>query len=133
MPRLCEALVPAAPLASRSLSTIADRAPRPGGRPLLYDERDVEEVFVRGGGPGGQAVAKTSNCVVLRHVPSGLRVRCHATRSRETNRLLARRELQLRLDELHEGPASVRATRECVPTHGRRRCPLPDDARATWG
>ena len=32
---------------------------------------DLEEEFVRGSGPGGQSVNKTSNCVVLKHVPTG--------------------------------------------------------------
>lgn len=34
-------------------------------------ETDVVEQFVRGHGPGGQAVNKTNNCVVLKHTPSG--------------------------------------------------------------
>lgn len=34
-------------------------------------ESDLKEEFVRGSGPGGQAVAKTSNCVLLKHVPTG--------------------------------------------------------------
>lgn len=35
------------------------------------NEMDLEEKFVRGDGPGGQSVAKTSNCVFLKHKPSG--------------------------------------------------------------
>lgn len=35
------------------------------------DEKDIQERFVRGSGPGGQAVAKTNNCVVLTHIPTG--------------------------------------------------------------
>ena len=38
--------------------------------PELKSE-DLEERFVRGSGPGGQAVNQTSNCVVLKHIPSG--------------------------------------------------------------
>lgn len=38
-------------------------------------ESDLEEQFVRGSGPGGQSVNKTSNCVVLKHRPSGLTVK----------------------------------------------------------
>lgn len=34
-------------------------------------ETDLEEQFVRGAGPGGQATNKTSNCVVLKHIPTG--------------------------------------------------------------
>ena len=35
-------------------------------------ETDLEESIVKGSGPGGQSVNKTSNCVVLRHRPSGI-------------------------------------------------------------
>ena len=56
-------------------------------------EDDLEEKFVRGTGNGGQKVNKTNNCVFLRHIPSGIAVKCHMERSREINRFLARREL----------------------------------------
>ncbi|MBF0199389.1 MAG: peptide chain release factor-like protein, partial [Planctomycetes bacterium] len=54
---------------------------------------DLEESFVRGQGKGGQKVNKTHNCVVLKHLPSGVNVRCHKERSRELNRFFARRLL----------------------------------------
>lgn len=38
--------------------------------PVLI-ETDLDEQFVRGSGPGGQAVNKTANCVVLKHLPTG--------------------------------------------------------------
>lgn len=41
----------------------------------VLNEDDLEEQFVRGSGPGGQATNKTSNCVVLRHIPSGIVVK----------------------------------------------------------
>lgn len=47
-----------------------------------------------GSGPGGQATNKTSNACRLLHKPTGLQVFCHETRSRETNRKLARRILR---------------------------------------
>ncbi len=50
---------------------IAKRMTRLGIR-----EDDLEEEFVRGSGPGGQKINKTSSTVVLRHVPTGLEVRC---------------------------------------------------------
>lgn len=34
-------------------------------------EKDLQEQFVRGSGPGGQKTNKTSNCVVLKHIPTG--------------------------------------------------------------
>lgn len=37
----------------------------------VINEEDLHEDFVRGSGPGGQAVAKTNNCVLLKHIPSG--------------------------------------------------------------
>lgn len=37
------------------------------------NECDLVENFVRGSGPGGSAVNKNSNCVVLTHVPTGNR------------------------------------------------------------
>lgn len=42
---------------------------------LSLDESELEEQFVKGHGPGGQATNKTSNCVVLKHIPSGLVVK----------------------------------------------------------
>lgn len=35
------------------------------------NESDLVEQFVRGGGPGGSAVNKNANCVVLTHNPTG--------------------------------------------------------------
>nr|XP_018893892.1 mitochondrial translation release factor in rescue isoform X1 [Gorilla gorilla gorilla] len=42
---------------------------------LSLDENELEEQFVKGHGPGGQATNKTSNCVVLKHIPSGIVVK----------------------------------------------------------
>ena len=47
---------------------------------------DVEERFVRGSGPGGQKINKTSSTVWLRHRPTGLEVRCQQERSQSANR-----------------------------------------------
>lgn len=61
-------------------------------------EGDFDEEFMRGSGPGGQAVAKTNNCVVLTHKATGIRVKCHETRSQSENRQLARERLIYHLD-----------------------------------
>ena len=42
-------------------------------------EQDLEESFVRGAGRGGQKVNKTNNCVYLKHVPTGIAVKCHVS------------------------------------------------------
>jgi len=56
-------------------------------------EEDIEEKFIRSSGRGGQKVNKTSTCVYLRHVPTGIEVKCMKERSQPLNRFLARREL----------------------------------------
>ena len=85
-------------------------------------EEDVEESFILGGGPGGQKTNKTSSVVRLSHAPSGLQVKCGATRSRETNRWLARRMLAEAILERERGRNSeARQKREKIRRQKRRR------------
>ena len=67
-------------------------------RTLGIDAAAIDEQFVRGGGPGGQKINKTSNCVVLRYAPLELVVRCQQDRRRNVNRFLALRELVDRVE-----------------------------------
>jgi protein subunit release factor B len=60
---------------------------------------DVDERFVRGSGPGGQKINKTSSTVSLRHRPTGIEVRCQRERSQAANRELAWTELCEKLEE----------------------------------
>ncbi|XP_063000210.1 mitochondrial translation release factor in rescue [Elgaria multicarinata webbii] len=73
---------------------------------LVLNEADLEEQCVRGSGPGGQATNKTNNCVVLKHLPSGIVVKCHQTRSLEQNRKRAREILQEKVDIFYKGESS---------------------------
>ena len=66
-------------------------------------ESDLRETFVRSSGPGGQKVNKTSSCVQLVHVPTGLTVKCQRERSQALNRFLARRLLLDRIEKLQKG------------------------------
>lgn len=59
---------------------------------------DVDERFVRGSGPGGQKINKTSSTVWLRHRPTGIEVRIQAERSQAANRELAWAELATKLE-----------------------------------
>ena len=68
-------------------------------------EEDLFEKFVRGSGSGGQKINKTSNCVFLKHLPTGVCIKCQIDRSREMNRFLARRELCDQLDAIRQGKA----------------------------
>jgi len=57
---------------------------------LGIEEEDLHESFILGSGSGGQKINKTNSCVFLKHLPSGLQVKCQESRSREANRQLAR-------------------------------------------
>ena len=74
--------------------------------PKISNE-DIEETWVRGSGPGGQAVNKTSNAIVLKHIPSGVIVKCHQTRSPARNREIALEILTNKLDNLINGDMSI--------------------------
>lgn len=73
------------------------------------NEADLEEQFVRGSGPGGQATNKTNNAVSLKHKPTGIVVKCHETRSVWDNQKRAREILVTKLDNLLNKEHSIEA------------------------
>ncbi|MBI1921708.1 MAG: peptide chain release factor-like protein [Geobacter sp.] len=73
---------------------------------LGVTEEEIEEKFVRSSGAGGQHVNKTSTCVQLRHIPTGIEVKCMQERSQSLNRFLARRELLERIAALKGEPTA---------------------------
>jgi protein subunit release factor B len=56
-------------------------------------EKDIEETFVRSSGSGGQKVNKSSTCVYLKHIATGLSVKIQKSRSQGLNRYYARKRL----------------------------------------
>ena len=74
-------------------------------------ERDLEESFVCSGGPGGQNVNKVSTCVLLKHRPTGLIVKCQKERTQAMNRYWARRMLAEKLELQILGRESEEAKR----------------------
>ncbi len=84
-------------------------------------ERDLEERFIRSGGPGGQNVNKVSTCVWLRHSPSGLEVKVQRERSQALNRFLARRLLLEKLEEERLGRLSAEQQRIAKIRRQKRR------------
>jgi protein subunit release factor B len=67
---------------------------------LGIHEKDIEEKFIRSSGRGGQKVNKTSTCVYLKHIPTGIEVKLMKERNQSLNRFLARRELVERIEKL---------------------------------
>ncbi len=74
-------------------------------------EKDIEEKFIRSGGHGGQNVNKVATCVYLKHLPSGIEVKCQQERSQALNRFLARRILTDKLERTIEGKKSAEEQR----------------------
>jgi peptide chain release factor len=89
---------------------------------LGVQESELEETFVRSGGHGGQNVNKTSTCVMLLHRPTGLQVKCQATRQQGLNRFLARRLLLDKIEASRRGfVAAERSEAEKIRRQKRRR------------
>lgn len=74
--------------------------------PVLRED-ELQETFVRGSGPGGQSVNKTSNACVLKHLPTGIIVKCHIHRQVTKNQKEARLILINKLDNLINKEMSV--------------------------
>lgn len=64
---------------------------------------DIDEKFIRSGGPGGQNVNKVATCVQLKHLPTGITVKIQKDRTQGVNRFLARRSLVSKIEESISG------------------------------
>jgi len=69
---------------------------------LEIDEKDLEITTMRSGGKGGQNVNKVETGVLMRHLPSGVMVRCTVERSQHKNRDLALKILKAKLLQIEE-------------------------------
>ena len=105
-----------------TISQEKDTALRERMERLGVREEEFRETFIRSSGPGGQKVNKTSSCVYLVHLPTGLSVKCQQERSQALNRFLARRLLLDRIERLRTGLVSAERMRtEKIRRQKRRR------------
>ena len=79
---------------------------------------DIIEKFIRSAGKGGQNVNKTSTCVYLKHIPTGIEVKFQQERSQAMNRVAA---LGLLAQKIAEAALQVKQERKQAREKDRRR------------
>ncbi|MGO9613532.1 MAG: peptide chain release factor family protein [Dissulfurispiraceae bacterium] len=105
-----------------SVNPLKEQALRERMEVLEIHEEDIRESFVRSSGKGGQKVNKTSTCVYLKHLPTGIEVKCQKERSQALNRYHARVLLTKKIEAVIKGQASEEMQRrEKIRRQKRRR------------
>ncbi len=85
-------------------------------------EKDIIEKFIRSSGKGGQKVNKTATCVYLKHIPTGIEIKCQKERVQSLNRFLARRILVDKIEAMILGKESAQQQQiEKIRRQKRRR------------
>ena len=92
-------------------------------------ETDLEERFVAGTGPGGQKINKTASSVSLVYRPARIEIHCQDSRSRSTNRYLARLRLCEKLEEIRREKQAEKARLQAKRRYQKRRRSAGEKAR----
>ncbi|KGO65914.1 Peptide chain release factor class I/class II [Penicillium italicum] len=95
---------PAAPARLFSQTPIVPAKPLPPR--LKINDADISISYLKGTGPGGQKINKTNSAVQIIHKPSGVVIKCQATRSQAQNAKIARSLLADRVEAREKGDQS---------------------------
>jgi len=79
---------------------------------LVIPERDLEWEACKASGAGGQHLQKTESAVLVRHLPTGIKVRCQSERSQHANKVIAMGILRARIVELRDRQAGAARSQE---------------------
>jgi len=96
--------------------------PEPEEIELHIPEEELRIERIKGGGPGGQSINKTSSAVRVTHIPTGMSVFCQDERSQRRNLEKALRILRTRLYEKkrHEAETALEKERRKLIGSGDR-------------
>lgn len=94
-----------------SVNPLKEKQLREKMKGLNIREENIQETFIRSGGRGGQHVNKTSTCVYLKHIPTGIEVKCQEERSQALNRYRARVILANKVEQMIKGRESEETQR----------------------
>ncbi|KAJ6134147.1 peptide chain release factor-like protein [Penicillium sp. IBT 18751x] len=103
-------LKPSIPLStlipSRTFTQTPVHPEKPLPARLKLNDADLTVSYLKGTGPGGQKINKTNSAVQITHGPSGIVIKCQATRSRSQNEKIARSLLADRVEAREKGDKS---------------------------